>query len=100
MRKVKWRYIIKSNEEQYEGPNENQYEKSSENPCEESQYELFETSKKEKVVDDEINLAYAGNKHPHSKGKNSERRDILYKNFLRATRRYNYFIKNIFNVNK
>ena len=37
---------------------------------------------------DEVNLAYRGHKHMYPKGKNAERRDVLYKNFIRATRRY------------
>ena len=36
----------------------------------------------------EVNLSYRGNKHKFGKGKNAERRDVLYKNFIRATRRY------------
>ena len=36
----------------------------------------------------EVNLSYKGNKHRFGKGKNAERRDVLYKNFIRATRRY------------
>ena len=36
----------------------------------------------------EVNLSYRGNKHRFGKGKNAERRDVLYKNFIRATRRY------------
>ena len=41
---------------------------------------------------EEINLAYRGHKHMYPKGKYSERRDVLYKNLIRATRRYSYLI--------
>ena len=64
------------------------YDKSSDELREESQHELAENQKKEIALNEVVNLAYRGNKHTHIWGKNSERRDVLYKNFLRATRRF------------
>ena len=48
----------------------------------------FENMEKTNSKDWEVNLSYRGNKHRFEKGKNAERRDVLYKNFIRATRRY------------
>ena len=48
----------------------------------------FENIEKINSQNWEVNLSYRGNKHRFGKGKNAERRDVLYKNFIRATRRY------------
>ena len=48
----------------------------------------FEIMEKTNSENWEVNLSYRGNKHRFEKGKNAERRDVLYKNFIRATRRY------------
>ena len=45
-------------------------------------------SKSEDISIDKVNLDYIGNKHMFEKGENAERRDVLYKNFIRAIRRY------------
>ena len=36
----------------------------------------------------EINLNYKGHKNMWEKGKNAERRDVVYKTFIRSVRRY------------
>ena len=35
-----------------------------------------------------VSLSYRGNKHMNPKGKFAERGDVLYKSFIRASRRY------------
>ena len=47
-----------------------------------------DVSKSSDLCLEEINLTYRGHKHMFVKGVNAERRDVLYKNFIRALRRY------------
>ena len=57
-------------------------------------FELFKFSKSTEVLKsadlgvEKVNLTYKGQKHMSTKGVNSERRDVLYKSLMRATRRY------------
>ena len=57
-------------------------------------FELFKFSKSSKVLKSadlgiqEVNLTYRGQKNMFTKGVNAERRDVLYKSLIRATRRY------------
>ena len=57
-------------------------------------FELFKFSKSSEALKsadlgiEEVNLTYRGHKHMFTKGLNAERRDVLYKSFIRATRRY------------
>ena len=37
---------------------------------------------------EKVDLTYKGQKHKFTKGVNAERRDVLYKSLIRATRRY------------
>ena len=55
------------------------------------QIKLWFPSDVSKSVDlclEKINLTYRGHKHMFVKGVNAERRDVLYKSFIRALRRY------------
>ena len=47
-----------------------------------------ETVKSEDLPINNVKLDYRGHKHMFSKGRYAERRDVLYKSFIRATRRY------------
>ena len=38
--------------------------------------------------ENKVSLSYRGNKHMNPKGKFAERGDVLYKSFIRASRRY------------
>ena len=46
------------------------------------------TSKSSEIKAEDVNLAYRGQKNMFKKGKNAERKDVTYKTFIRAVRRY------------
>ena len=58
------------------------------------EFELFKFSKPSEVLKSVdlgivgVNLSYREQKNMFTKGVNAERRDVLYKSFIRATRRY------------
>ena len=60
-----------------------------------------DSSKNDNIFAEEVNLAYRGQKHLHPKGIHSERKDVLYKSFIRAVRRYlwSMFVKE-FDISK
>ena len=47
-----------------------------------------EKVKELKFENPEVNLAYRGQKNLHQRGKHAQRIDVLFKNFIRSTRRY------------
>ena len=47
-----------------------------------------EEIKEFKIEDPEVNLSYRGQKNLHQRGKHAHRIDILFKSFIRWTRRY------------
>ena len=48
----------------------------------------LDAPKSEDSLNTSVKLDFRGHKNMFPKGKNAERRDVLYKNFIRATRRY------------